>query len=164
MRDTNKQMLQCPVCLMMVDRNSHSINYLGHTYAFCSLQCQERFESNPHIYVGQPGHPAPKQHGHEIIKKRTLKLKETLTDDQCFVIELELLNMMGIKKIHVDQEYLSISYDLLQVTVEQIESAIEKTGNSLSLGLGTKLRLAFIHYVEESELDNLEQPGSDHRH
>lgn len=161
MSDTNSQKLQCPVCHMMVDENSLTMEYKDHIYAFCSLQCRERFESNPNLYVG---YPAPKKHGHEIIKKRKLKLSVPLTDDQRFVIESELKSMMGIKSIYFESDYLSISYDLLQATVEQIESAIEHTGNALHHGLGMKLKQDFIHYIEESELDNLEQTDHGHQH
>lgn len=161
MSDTDNQLSQCPVCHMMVDENYLAIEYKKHIYAFCSQQCRERFESNPNLYVG---YPAPKKHGDEIIKKRKLKLSISLTDDQRFVIESELGSMMGIKAIYFEPGYLFISYDLLQATAEQIESAIEHTGNSLGYGLGVKLKQDFIHYLEESELDNLEQPGQGHHH
>lgn len=50
-----------PVCDMWVDPGSHAVNYLGIRYVFCSRQCYERFLANPHVYVGLPGKPAPKQ-------------------------------------------------------------------------------------------------------
>ena len=161
MSDADNKLSQCPVCHMMVDESSLVMEYKKHIYAFCSQQCRERFEANPNLYVG---YPAPKKHGHEIIKKRKLKLSMSLTDDQRFVIESELVSMMGIKAISFELGYLSISYDLLQATAEQIESAIEHTGNSLGYGLGEKLKQDFIHYIEESELDNLEQTGHGHQH
>ncbi|MCW9012775.1 MAG: YHS domain-containing protein [Gammaproteobacteria bacterium] len=160
----NRQNVQCPVCHMMVNENNLATTYQARVYVFCSQQCRDRFESNPHLYTGRPGHPAPKQQGHEIIKTVKLKLTETLTDDQCFVIEEEIKRMMGIKSIRIESDCLSIIYDLLQVTAEQIETAIEKTGNALQLGLGTKLKQALVHYLEESELDNLERSGHGHDH
>jgi len=149
---------------MMVDKDSYALEYQQREYAFCSLQCRQRFESNPHLYVGRPGHPAPAQHGHEILKKRKLKLSEPLSDQHCDLIKLELNNMMGIRAVDFESDCLFISYDLMQVTVKQIEMAIENTGNKLRSDMGTRLRQAFVHYMEETELDNLEEPGHGHRH
>ena len=162
MSDTYDQRLECPVCHMKVEGNRYVLNYQGRQFVFCSLQCFQRFESGPHLYTGRPGYPAPAQQGHEIIKKRKLKLSEQLTDEHCFVIEVELARLMGIRQIEFGSDYLYISYDLLQITVEQVESAIETTGNGLKGGLGTKLKHAFIHYLEETELDNLEKRGDEH--
>ena len=47
------------VCGMMVVPDSYPISYQGISYAFCSSQCRDRFESHPHLYVGAPGHLAP---------------------------------------------------------------------------------------------------------
>ena len=71
---------------------------------------------------------------------------------------------MGIKNVDIDSEGMHISYDLLQVTAEQIETAIDKSGVILGDKLSQKLKRAFVHYVEESELDNLEQSGGKHNH
>jgi len=71
---------------------------------------------------------------------------------------------MGIKNIHVEANCVYITYDLLQATVEQIEMTIENTGEKLGSGLAEKLKRAFIHYLEDAELDNLEKPGQEHRH
>ena len=164
MHDSDIRKFECPVCHMMVDKSSYPVNYLGQTYAFCSLQCRQRFDANPHLYTGYPGKPSPAQQGHKIIKKRKLKLLDAHTDEQCSIIESELKSMMGIIDVSFESDFLMITYDLLQVTTEQIEVAIEKTGNRLSADMGTRLKQAFIHYLEETELDNLEQPGNEHRH
>lgn len=50
-----------PVFHMEVPATSFAIEYAGIHYAFCSAQCKERFLSNPHLYVGLPGHNAPAQ-------------------------------------------------------------------------------------------------------
>ena len=159
-------MVQDPVCLMSIDpkRVATTLVHNGKTYYFCSVQCRNRFEASPHLYIGLPGHPAPRQHGHEVIKKRTLKLKQPLTENQLSVIVTSLQNMMGIKNIHVEANSVYITYDLLQVTVEQVEATIKKTGEQLVSGLAEELKRAFIHYLEETELVNLEKPGQEHRH
>ena len=58
------------VCEMMVDPGSYPAHYQGCDYAFCSEQCLERFEAHPHLYVGTPGQPAPKQQGLVVLKQR----------------------------------------------------------------------------------------------
>jgi len=45
-----------------------------------------------------------------------------------------------------------------------IEATIKKTGEQLSSGLTEKLKCACIHYLEETELVNLEKRGQEHRH
>jgi len=164
MNESDNRKSECPVCHMMIDGGSYAVNFQGRPYAFCSVQCRQRFDANPHLYIGRPGKPSPAQQGHEIIRKRKLKLRDAYTDEQRFVIESELNALMGIIEVSFEKTYLVITYDLLQVTTEQIEAAIEKTGNQLSADMGTRLKQAFIHYVEETELDNLEQPGNGHGH
>ena len=58
---TDHDLVQDPVCHMMVDPALNAITFEGQHYAFCSHQCRERFEANPHLYVGTPAEPAPKQ-------------------------------------------------------------------------------------------------------
>jgi YHS domain-containing protein len=58
------------VCGMMVEPDSYRFRYQGSDYAFCSAQCIERFEAHPHLYVGKPGHPAPKKQGLVVLKQR----------------------------------------------------------------------------------------------
>ncbi|HUW28638.1 MAG TPA: hypothetical protein VMV97_08505 [Sulfuriferula sp.] len=56
------------------------MEHLGIHYAFCSLQCRDRFKANPRIYVGIPGEKVPKQKGMEIIKRWRFCLEQALTD------------------------------------------------------------------------------------
>jgi len=164
MREESNKNLCCPVCHMMVSNNRFVMEYQACAYRFCSQQCRDRFEANPHLYIGLPGHPSLRQHGHEVIKKRSLKLNQPLTEKQSSVIVTDLEKMMGVKNVHVEANCICITYDLLQATVEQIEATVEKTGEQLGSGLAEKLKRAFIHYLEETELDNLEKPGQEHRH
>lgn len=50
---------KCPVCGMEVHRHQLELEYRGMHFAFCSEQCRERFETDPHLYVGYPGHRVP---------------------------------------------------------------------------------------------------------
>lgn len=158
--------VRCPVCGMSIQPDQFRIEYQGMRFAFCSAQCRERFQANPHLYIGRPGRPAPKQLGREIIKRRTLQLQRPLTGEQATCLINELESMMGIKRVDVEADRLRIHYDLLQATVEQIERRIEDIGDRLGHGLGDTLRRAFIHYLEETELANLEvsDKGWGHKH
>lgn len=154
----------CPVCQMAVAAGNLALEYQGMHFAFCSQQCRERFEANPHLYVGRPGQPSPKQQGKEVIKLRTLRLQHALTPEQASCLIEELQAMMGVKEVEVEDDRIRIRYDLLQATVEQIEQRIEAIGDRLGGGLGETLRRAFIHYLEETELANLEEGNGGHGH
>lgn len=63
---------------------------------------------------------------------------------------------MGIKSVEVDGDMIDIIYDLLQITAEQIEKKMDEIGVQLGEGWAEKLHRAFMHNVEELEVDNLE--------
>ncbi|MCG6869502.1 MAG: YHS domain-containing protein [Gammaproteobacteria bacterium] len=88
---------KCPVCGMEVDRHQLELEYRGMHFAFCSEQCRERFETDPHLYVGSPGHRAPKAEGRESLKRRRLQLAEPLSDEMAARIRGALMTMMGGK-------------------------------------------------------------------
>lgn len=152
-----------PVCKMEIEISQLSFLYQGIKYSFCSQQCQDRFSANPRLYIGQPGKPSPKQHGKSIIKRRLLKLDTSIPDDIALKIEIALKSMMGIKEVTIDKNIVRITYDLLEVTTEQIEVTIEKAAENLSASWGEKLKRAFIHYFEETELDALEESSRKHK-
>ncbi len=155
----------CPVCHMDIDNNnSITTEYQSRIFYFCSEQCRDRFNMNVHLYIGGRGIPSPKQHGEIILKRRTLKLEQPVTDEVAEKIKSELHEMMGIKEIGIKGDRVNIIYDLLEATTLQIEEKLEKIGNKVSSGLGEVLKRAFIHYVEETALDNLEHNSNTHSH
>ncbi len=150
-----------PVCQMMVAPQQHAINYQGMNYAFCSLQCKERFLANPHLYIGVPGEQAPKQAGEEILKRRRLRLDRPLSASDVQQVTEQLQAMMGVYTVDIDANELVITYDLLQATAEQIETTLQQAGARLGEGWGERLRRAFVHCLEENEVASREvQPGS----
>jgi len=144
------------VCHMQVSPSSFPIEYAGSHYAFCCEQCRERFLANPRIYVGFPGHKAPAQEGKQVIKCRTLLLSEALEAEQAEQVKQALLGMMGIHEICIEGNKIEIRYDLIQVTVEQIADKLGLVGSGLGGGWIDRLKLAFINYLEEVEVSNLE--------
>ena len=149
------------VCGMNVNSDDISLNYQGSHYVFCSDQCLERFQLNPHLYVGYPGSEAPKHAGVVVLKKRRLKLAEPLplvVADQ-FIEYIEA--MMGINNIEIKGNCIEITYDLLQATELQIEKKITQAGIVLGDDLMEKIRRAFVHFTEETEVESLEaRPAS----
>lgn len=145
-----------PVCHMDVKPGSYIYEYIGSKYSFCSQQCHDRFIANPHLYIGHPGKPSPKQHGKNIVKRRTLKLEQPIPEKIKIEIETSLNSMMGIKDVTIDKNIIRITYDLLEATAEQIEKTIENNSHNLTVSWAEKLIRAFIHYSEETEIDSLE--------
>lgn len=150
--------LRDPVCGMQVAADQHAITYQQMHFAFCSIQCKERFLANPHLYIGHPGHKAPAQEGRTVLKHRRLKLDESLPDDLAQRAIAYINDMMGIGHITIKGDTIDIQYDLLQVTEAQIESALAEVGATLDQNWSERLRRAFVHYFEETEISSLEVP------
>lgn len=148
-----------PVCGMEVDPHDHALVYLQMHFAFCSLQCRERFLANPHLYVGIPGHPSPKQEGMEIVKRRHLRVAKPLSSDAAAMLVEALQTMMGIRAVHAEGDRVEIAYDLLQVTHEQIETKMAEVGVRLGEGWAERLRRAFVNFEEETQVGSLTGNG-----
>jgi len=161
---TESAKVRDPVCDMMVDPRELSIVHLGMPFSFCSEQCRQRFLNNPDLYIGSAGYKAPKQQGMEVLKRRHLRLSAPLpTDTEARLIE-RIQSMMGIKHVDVDGDIVDITYDLLEATEAQIEEAIAQAGAALGQGLARRLSRAFVHYLEETEIENLEAKPASHHH
>ena len=145
-----------PVCRMEVAATSFATEYAGIAYAFCSAQCKERFLANPQLYIGFPGHKAPAQKGRKIIKQRRLLLSVPLDAMQAEQVKRALLEMMGIHKVCIEGDKLEIQYDLIQVTAGQIADKLALIGAGLGGGWMDRLKMAFINYLEETEMSGLE--------
>lgn len=150
------ELVQDPVCHMKVSTDLFVTEYAGVKYIFCSVQCQDRFVANPHLYIGLPGHKAPAQKGVEVIKHRKIKLASSLTTDQAKRVYEALTNMMGIQAVNIDGYTLEIQYDLIQATEKQIEDVLVSVGTNIGRGWVDRLKRAFIHFQEESEVGALE--------
>lgn len=150
------EVVKDPVCRMEVAATSFATEYAGIAYAFCSAQCKERFLANPQLYIGFPGRKAPAQKGREIIKRRRLLLSAPLDAMQAEKVKRALLEMMGIHEVCIEGDKLEVQYDLMQVTTEQIADKLALIGADLGGGWMDRLKLAFINYLEETEISGLE--------
>lgn len=159
--NSNTTVLKDLVCGMEVKTDDICMDYQGIHYVFCSEQCLERFQANPHLYIGYPGSMAPKQEGKEVLKQRTLKLSESLPPELASRVTDHIRAMMGIKDIVFNGDQIKVTYDLLQATEEQIEQEIANSGGVIGQNWADKLRRAFVHYMEETEVLTMEaRPGS----
>jgi len=146
-----------PVCGMDVAPAQLETIYEGIHYAFCSEQCRQRFVANPHLYIGVPGEKAPKQKGVELFKRRRFQLDMPLAAHNAVTLTDELSAMMGVKAIEIqDDNMVTITYDLLQATADQLEAKMGEVGVKLGEGWAVRLRRGFVHYMEECEVENLE--------
>lgn len=156
-----------PVCGMEVAPAQFETIYEGLHYAFCSEQCRQRFVSNPHLYIGVPGVKAPKQKGVELFKRRRFQLDTPLAPQDAAILAEAVGAMMGVKAIEIqnDNMVMTITYDLIQATADQIEAKMADVGAKLGEGWAERLRRGFVHYMEECEVENLEvRPHHGHGH
>ena len=176
--DESVRLERDPVCGMMVGEWEHQTVHRGVGYAFCSLQCCERFASTPGLYVGRRRSLSPKQKGMEVIKRRRMMFGVPLAKARFVELKRALLSMMGVMAVRpvgsmvdcgcnlrpvesgtqmtIRIEAVEITYDLLQATAVQLERRIAQLNATLSNGWGEKLLRDFIHYLEKCELDDLE--------
>lgn len=145
-----------PVCGMEVETDQFRLTYLQMELAFCSLHCKTRFLAHPHLYIGYPGQPAPVPEGRTLLKRRRLLLARPLSAEGTRIVEEMLYASMGIREVSISDTALEITYDLLQVSVEDIGRTLFEAGVRLGEGWSERLKRAFIAEAEEWELTSLE--------
>lgn len=154
-----------PVCLMWVAPDEHALEYQDLHYAFCSEQCRQRFQANPELYVSATGyHAAAKQQGRQLRRKRRWLLATAPMNAQAEEAHAALAAMMGVNGVCVTGNAVEVDYDLMQATAEQIEHCIEGHGLRLSASVWDRLRRAWVHYVEDTQVANLASGASHSGH
>jgi len=131
-----------------------SMEHKGVLYHFCSRACLENFIAHPMLYLGS--HADRKR----LIKKRSFKLDTPVLETERLSLHHEISQMMGIKEVVISGVKVSVTYDLLEATAVQIERALEQAGAKLGAGWPTTLKRGWVHYTEETELDNLDDTGA----
>ena len=154
----------CPVCQMSeVDKSLH-YNYRGVHQYFCSNQCLKRFKKHPHLFVGHPKYGlSVKQKGSEVIKKQKIQLVNAIDDKAEIRIRSNLQSLMGVKAVQFLEQSIFVTYDLIQVSLEDIENSIVMVIGKLDGSLTEKIKRSFIHYTEECEIENLAHLSKDGR-
>ena len=143
----------CYVCGMTADLSVPLQKYHKMYFHFCSQQCRETFIAHPRLYS-----VSTEKNRKEILKRRTMSLAEPLNNKEAELLIKHLMDMMGVKEVVVDEDNVCVSYDLLQVTRQQIENRLFEVGIKLGDKWVERFRRAWAHDSEENELDNLAAP------
>lgn len=164
MTDLNLMLRRDPVCRAMVAEDSHPWTHLHIRYAFCSEHCRERFKKWPHLYVGDPTHGlSEKQRGKVVRKSHRIKLIEPVGGQRLSELREAIESLMGVEAVEISGEEIVVAYDLMQVSLSDIEAVIAAEAGDLSDGIADRIQRAMIHYSEECELDNLAHLASHYR-
>jgi YHS domain-containing protein len=140
----------CPVCGMQVEAAAYATEYHGMFYHFCSQQCRDTFASHPGLYSVKGG----KAHT-EVSKHRRLRLAQACDAATAQTVTAQLQALMGVKEVRIEGGWLTLHYDLLQVTLAQVEAALQKAAVRLHDGWWQGLKRAWLRNTEATELDNL---------
>lgn len=151
-----QQKVRDPVCGMEVAPGQHALVHLQMEFAFCSEQCRARFLAHPHLYIGYPGVKAAKQAGKTMLKRRRLRLARPLSGEGAAIVEEVLHGLIGVVHVSIVGEVIEITYELLQVSAGEIEATLTGAGVRLGADWTEQLKRAFMHEVEEWEIESLE--------
>jgi hypothetical protein len=93
----------------------------------------------------------------EYIKHREIAFRDLHPErDQAQVAASFLTDVEGVIRVTADSPLLlQVSYDLLQVTLQEIEEALKEIGLHIDNGLLFRIRRALYHYTEQTQRDNL---------
>lgn len=146
----------CPVCGMKIGTGLLTLEYHKIYFHFCSEQCRETFKIHPGLYSSKQDKDRV-----EVIKCRRLVLSGPLDPEAGQAITEYLQALMGVKEIHLEGCSLLIRYDLLQLTLMQIERSLNEVDIELDNSWWQRLRRSWTHNTEKNELDNLAStPGT----
>lgn len=153
---------KCPVCGMEVRHHDHEAIFQQICFAFCSEQCKARFLAHPHLYTGYPGQPAPKQEGQVVLKHRRIPLVQPLSVEGAELVQELLGGLMGVSAVTISGDTIEVTYDLLQVSLEEMEVVLSNAGARLGGNWAELLRRALIHESEELEINGHEVVPTHH--
>ncbi len=94
-------------------------------------------------------------------KKRNLNLELPNNNESASLLVQALNSLMGVTEAKINQGQLEIEYDLVEVSLEEIEAFIKSTGIHIEQSWLDKIHDSFIHYNEEGQLGNLGHPYKD---
>ncbi|NOX77251.1 MAG: YHS domain-containing protein, partial [Gammaproteobacteria bacterium] len=105
----------CPVCGMRTTGQADSLvmEYHKMYFHFCSEQCREMFQTHPGLYSSKK---RAKVAG-GVIKSRKLRLATVPDPETAEAVGEYLQGLMGLKKSQVTGRWLTVRYDLLQLTL-----------------------------------------------
>ena len=147
----------CPMCGMKAVYDDLWRMHLGVKHYFCSQQCVDRFIAHPGLYCGHPKTGlSEKQKGRVQIKRHKILFSEPISTQSMAEILEAVRVMMGVKSLNAHREAFYVTYDLMEVSLEDIEKTIELTLGKIHSPMIEQVKRGWIHYTEECELENLE--------
>ncbi|WP_346840064.1 hypothetical protein [Microbulbifer sp. SAOS-129_SWC] len=153
-----------PVCGEEVPANAHAWTHQHIKYAFCSERCRERFKRWPHLYVGEATWGlAEKQRGKVVRKRHGIRLAAAPDDAESAALRDAVAAVKGVLSLDIRGDRVLVDYDLMQVSLSDIEAALAAAGSGLDTGVAERARRAMIHHSEACELDNLAHLASHYR-
>lgn len=152
----------CPVCKMKAVQDDLWRTHLGIKHFFCSQQCVDRFIALSGLYTGHPKTgPAEKQKGRIQIKRHKISFSEPISAQSMAEIQEAVRVMMGVKSLNAHREAIFVTYDLMEVSLEDIEKTVERILGKIDSPMIEHVKRGWIHYTEECELENLAHPSRD---
>lgn len=146
----------CPVCDATEINAKLEYIFQGVPHHFCSERCQRRFQAYPHLYVGSPQYKLSiKQQGKTVIKRHKIALDFRLNSALQQQVHKRIANLQGVVDCCIIGRDITVSYDLVRISLKDIEQEAETAGASLRDSLTAKAKRHAIHFGEECELDNL---------
>lgn len=144
---------QCPVCGRKPATGSCTYEHHQVLRHFCSPRCRDNFIAHPLLYSNVRGNIPP-----QVMKRRSLRLAHSLDPVRAEALSSNLLHEVGIKQIDIRGDRLKVRYDLLLLTMQQLEQILEESDIAANNGWWQRLRRGWIYNSEANELDNLAMP------
>ena len=93
----------------------------------------------------------------ESIKNRTLLVDNMVCEGCEEKIKKEISNLNGVLEVEVNYKTgkTKVKYDILKINLKSIEYKLKNIGYNLKGDFLIKLKIGFIHFLEENEKDNL---------
>lgn len=154
--DTATYHRHCPVCGSVEVEEECGYRFRGVPHKFCSDHCRQRFARRPHLYVGTPGiSRAVKQQGRVVPKSHQIATPIRLNGSGSRQLLNSLCSLPGVSQCRVAGEHITVGYDLLVISLKDIEGVVEREVGALKGSVTEKAKRKALHFAESCELDNL---------
>jgi hypothetical protein len=68
---------------------------------------------------------------------------------------------MGVVAVNIGSNEIKVKYDLIQIDLSKVEEVIISEISQTDTKITNSIRRAYIHYIEECEIENLEHLTKD---
>lgn len=144
---------KCPVCGRKLTTDDYVYERHQVMMHFCSSQCRDNFAAHPLLYsAGRSNVPT------QVLKHRKLRLAQAMDATTAASIRTDLLNTNGVKQAEIKGDRLTVQYDLLLLTLRQLEQMLADKNHALADGWWPRSRRSWMSSAEANELDNLAMP------